>query len=539
MTNPLAILSMLHEPPDRCSATRLFRGEPVLRWTIDRLTRSSHLGSIAVLCWEDQLAAVTPVAEEERAYVLAKGPRVALPEVESVAAARRWADGWRGGLLATCHFDLGFYAPWHHELAQHLESDGVLLIDPSAALIDPAILDDLIAQANEHPDVEVLFAPAAPGLGGALVRPELLNRLAAAKVHPGRLMHYHPDQVSREPLAGDGCVAVPTAAARTTHRFTLDSDRQIERISEATESLNGQLLSSGAEELVRRVQACKSADPLPREILLELNTDRATSPIFSPTRHLKIARPAFTVDQARQLFAELAGLDDTRLTLAGVGDPLLAPEVFTIIDAAKLEAGVAIHVETDLLDISPEQIARLASSPVDVVSVHLPALTAQTYAAVMGVDGFARVIENIRKFVAERQARQAAVPLLVPTFIKCHQNLAEMESWYDQWLRAVGSAVIHGPSDCAGQIPDVSVADMSPPGRKPCSRLSSRLTILSDGSIVSCEEDVLAKQVLGRIGVESLHEVWSKRAEALRADHRESKWERHPLCARCREWHRP
>ena len=40
MSHVTAILSLLHEPSDRCCATRLFRGEPVLRWTLDRLARS-------------------------------------------------------------------------------------------------------------------------------------------------------------------------------------------------------------------------------------------------------------------------------------------------------------------------------------------------------------------------------------------------------------------------------------------------------------------------------------------------------------------
>src|SRR5437868_14887245 len=103
---------MLHEPPSRGpannSATRLFRAAPVLHWTLERTTRAKRVGSAAVICWEDQLPAVMPVAGERGAYVLTKSPRVALPEVDSVAAARHWADGWRGGLLSTCHFDLGF-----------------------------------------------------------------------------------------------------------------------------------------------------------------------------------------------------------------------------------------------------------------------------------------------------------------------------------------------------------------------------------------------------------------------------------------------
>ena len=69
-----------------------------------------------------------------------------------------------------------------------------------------------------------------------------------------------------------------------------------------------------------------------------------------------------------------------------------------------------------------------------------------------------------------------------------------MESWYDQWLRALGSAVIVGPSDFAGQIPaDRASPTCSRPSAAPVARLESRLTILSDGAIVACEQDVLGR----------------------------------------------
>src|SRR5256885_13316987 len=110
MRSVTAVLSMLHEPPDCVpdggapsrqrlnSATRLFRQDPVLAWTLDRLCRSKKLGTIAILCWDDQIESVRPIAEEQRAYVLMKSPRVPQPMIDAVAAAQRWADGSRGGL---------------------------------------------------------------------------------------------------------------------------------------------------------------------------------------------------------------------------------------------------------------------------------------------------------------------------------------------------------------------------------------------------------------------------------------------------------
>ena len=539
MSGVTAIVSMLHEPAEPNSATRRFRGLPVLRWTVERLGRAHRLGAVAVLCWDDQLAAVNPIASEGRADVITRGARSRLATVEAVAAARRWADGWRGGLLSTCHFDLGFHGPWHHEVARQHQSDAVVLVDPSAALIDPALIDDLVAHAQQHAALELCFLPAAPGLDSVLLRTALLARLADANVHPGRLLHYHPDQVSREPLAAESCVPVPTPVARTTDRFTLDSNRQLRRIAAAVESLNGQLISTGTEELVRRARGAAGPDALPREIVLELNTARSTTPIFSPARSLAIRRPDLRLDLARRLFGELAALDDTRLTLAGVGDPLLHPDVFAIMEAAKCEGNLSVHIETDLHEVSAEQLARLAAAPVDVISVHLPALSPQTYSAVMGCDGYLKVVDNIRRFAAERHARGSLLPILAPVFTKCRDNLGEMETWYDQWIRAVGSAVIRGPGDCAGQIPDVGVADMAPPGRKPCARIASRVSILCDGSVVSCEEDVLGRQVMGHLGTDSLREIWHGRFESLQAAHRAARWGQHDLCKGCREWHRP
>jgi Radical SAM superfamily/Iron-sulfur cluster-binding domain len=529
---------MIHESAERNSATRLFRQDPVLTWTLDRLSQSKLIGTMAIVCWEDQADAVVPIANEAGAHVLVKGPRHAIGIVESVAAAQKFADGWRGGLNGTCEFDRGFFAPWLIEIAKQLQSDAVLLVDPSSALVDPQILDATIEQAREKIECEIIFSQAAPGLAGALVKHSLLERLAAVNVHPGRILHYMPEQPARDPIGGEGCVPIPTSIARTTRRFKLDSQRQIDRITTAAISLNGTLVHSSAQEILNRVVSHREQDILPRDVVIELTTKRITKPRFAFPASLAPSRPDLTIESAQKIFEQLAEYDDTRITFAGVGDPLLHDRFAEIITAARTAGIDAIHVETDLL-IEDAKIARLIESGVDVVSVHLPAMQPATYAKIMGVDRMTDVIENIKRFVTHRQLRRRGVPLLVPTFVKLPENLAEMEIWYDQWLRALSSAVIVGPSDFAGQMPNVGVAEMQPPKRCPCRRLESRLTILSDGTIVACEQDVLGKNVLGRVGVDAIRDVWRDKAGSLRADHASNNWNKHALCAGCKEWHRP
>ncbi|HEX4054671.1 MAG TPA: SPASM domain-containing protein [Tepidisphaeraceae bacterium] len=538
--NITAVLSMLHEPAGQSgSATRRFRGEAPLAWTLFRLARCPAISKTVVLCWEDQAEAVAPIAAEQGIEYIARSARMCLPHLDSVSAARRWADGWRGGPLWTCEFDRGFYGPWVAEIAQKTEAEAVLLVDPSAGLVDPDLISSLIEHAASQSGVDFYFSQAAPGLSGVLLRRSIIGQLATDSTHPGTLLGYLPDLPMRDPISAPSCVPVATSLARTPHRFTLDSERQIDRIASATVHLNGQLISTEAEQLVRFLDASSDSSTLPREVVLELNTRRAARPIYSAATHIRIDRPDLSGDAARILIQELASADDLRLVLGGVGDPLLYPDLFAMVDEAKRAGIGAIALETDLLGVEPGVIDQLADSPVDIISVNFPAICRATYQAIMGVDGFKLVMENLAKLISRRQSNRRGTPLVVPTFIKTTGNMAEMEAWYDHWLRVLGCAVINGPSDFAEKIADVSVAQMEPPRRQACARLARRLTVLCDGRVVSCEQDILGEQSLGRIGENSIQNIWTGAAAALGRDHAAGQWNRHPICAKCKEWHRP
>jgi len=243
-----------------------------------------------------------------------------------------------------------------------------------------------------------------------------------------------------------------------------------------------------------------------------------------------------TVDAASRIFKELAAADDIRITLGGIGDPLLHAEFFRVIEAAYSAGISAIHVETDLLSVSSDQLRRLANLSIDILSVHIPAVTRATYRHMMDCDQLPQLIENFHTFLGHRGER--CTPVLTPTFVKCRDNLSEMEAWYDHWIRNLGCAVIVAPSDCSGQILDVSVANMSPPLRVPCRRLNSRMTILSSGQVVTCENDIHGQYALGQFGIESISEIWRKSFVALRKEHAAGRFSL-PICQSCNDWHRP
>lgn len=535
-----AVLSMLHEPEAKPgSATRKFRGEAPLAWTLYRLGRCQRLSQSAVICWQDQTDAVRPVTDEMKTRCFSPSPRSANVHLDSVSASRRWADGWRGGLLAACEFDRGFHGPSVNAILIETEADAVLLVDPSSALVDPALIDRLIEHAESQSEIDFCFSQAAPGLSGVLLRKRFIEQLSAGGCHPGALLAYRPDLPMREPISTPSCVPIPTPLARTLHRFTLDSERQIDRISSATIHLNGQLISTEAEEFVRLLDAAPANFSMPRDVVVELTARRATKPIYSPLSSVQIDRADMTIETAREFFAELSTTDDARIIFAGVGDPLLHPEFAKFIESAHHSGIGAIAVETDLLEITPEAIDTLADLPIDIISVNVPAISNQTYQAVMGCDGLPRVMGNLTRLIQRRQSTRRGTPLVVPTLTKTAGNFAEMDAWYDHWLRVLGCAVIAGPGDFASQIPDVSLVQMEPPRRRPCIRIENRLTILSNGNIVACEQDFLGRNSFGKLGDKSINEIWTGAMASLRRDHAAGLWSRTTLCAACKDWHRP
>jgi hypothetical protein len=544
MKTPLriaAVHSLLAEGPVG-SGARKFRGEAVLTWTLRRLRAARGLTATGIICWEDQAAevraAVDAVEAGDRAVRVLVKKREGLADIEAVAAAQRWSDGWRGGLMQSCHFDAGFHGGWVKELLKELECDAAVLIEPSSALVDAGLIDGLIAHAVEHSGVELCFVPAPPGFGAALVREELVNRLAEAQTHPGRLLCYDPRQPGADPLGGEGCAAAPTRVVRAGGRFRVDSDRQLDRCTTALAGLNGTLATSDAETIVRCVSEQAPVGRLPDEVVLELNVNRATRAVYQARSHIKIRRAAITRGVWERVIGELAEADDIRLTIGGVGDPVLFDELFELLALADRLGIRAVNVETDL-DCDAEVVKRLGRARVDVISVFVPGMTEKVYREVMGVDGLARVVENIKVLVETRAGLGRGTPLIVPTFVKCRQNLAEMETWYDCWIKALGSAVIVGPSDFDGQIPVCEAADMRPPRRCACRRLAGRMTILCDGTIVACEQDVKGVRALGCVGVDRIADVWGGAVADLRAAHAAENYGAHPLCGGCRHWDRP
>ena len=522
----LAVLSLLHQPARGHSADLRLLGIPVLRHTLLQVAKAGLPATVVV--WDDQAPAARDAAGD-LASVVSRGPRQFLPAMAAISAALRWSDGWRTTLARCCAFDAGFDAPAVLEAMG--DANAVVLVDPASPLLPPSLLTELTRHAGNHPDLTWFYLPTPPGLSAALLAKPWIEELAQTRRHPGLALHYHPDRYGADPVSTPHCAPAPTLLCRSLANFRIDRADQLGSAE--------MFLRDGGELTPEALLArWPRTTPLPRDLRLELTTLRRTRPVFLPARPPETASLATVEGVLEQLHPRDlrdAGLHSpTRLTLGNLGDPLAHPHWPAVLTAAA-DRSIPVAVETDLVGLPPDQLQQLADSPWDVLLVHLPAASRSTYARVMGVDAFEAVMSALETLVRQTPGR-----LVVPVFTQLADNLAEVEPWYDHFIRTLacsgGGGVVQSASTWADRVPDLGAPDLTPPARTPCNRLATRLTVLPCGTAVACEND-LDHELLPPNPAQ-LRQVWSAAMPELRERHRcESTLP--ARCRKCRDFFRP
>lgn len=532
-----------------CRLETVIAGETVLRRTLRRVLAARHIASVHLLASVAQ-------AERARAAVGDLDVKVEthdaapVPWVHHVAAGRKWAlDGWRGGIGGLTVFDEWIH-PWLLEaLARREQAVAIAAIPSNAPLLDPAMLDRLIDHFRTvSDDVRMVFTQSAPGLTAPVLLPALLADLAKVIQPLGRVMAYHPAEPHKD-MVMQPCFLSPEAVvSRARGRMLADTQAGIERIEavlrEAGAAGNGAAPAAlSAEAVSQWLTGHKHEEPLPlpAEVEIELTTrDPLASSTLRPRGGaLGDERGPMDLAMLERLTGELASRDDMRVVLGGFGDPLLHPRFVDVLSMCRRAGLFGLAVRTPLVALDEAALRALIDARVDVVNVLIDAATPETYLRIHNADHFAAVTANVERLI-EAQRDNRGLPLVVCEMIKCHATYAEIEPFYDHWLNRTGGAVIAGPSDFAGQFPDVAVMDMTPPSRRPCERIFHRAIVLADGRVTVCDQDFRGLHALGTLAESSLSALWnSEGMSRVRRSHLDGADDAMPLCPRCREWHRP
>jgi len=125
----------------------------------------------------------------------------------------------------------------------------------------------------------------------------------------------------------------------------------------------------------------------------------------------------------RALVDELPHLE--KVTLQGLGEPLLAPDLFRMIEYASAR-GIRMGFNTNGTLLTRDRVERLVAAGLEWLHISLDGASAETYEGIRAGSSFARVRANVLGLVETMQRLRAERPLLSLVFVAMRRNVAEL-----------------------------------------------------------------------------------------------------------------
>jgi MoaA/NifB/PqqE/SkfB family radical SAM enzyme len=132
-----------------------------------------------------------------------------------------------------------------------------------------------------------------------------------------------------------------------------------------------------------------------------------------------------TFSRITRYFSLTEGID-----LTGGGEPLLHPELVSMIEAGKA-GGCSVGFNTNGVLLNNELAGELVALDVDWIAYSVDAATPQTYEAIRRGAKFNQVLDNIAALKAAKKARGTTLPLTMAVFVMMRDNIGELPTFID------------------------------------------------------------------------------------------------------------
>ena len=142
-------------------------------------------------------------------------------------------------------------------------------------------------------------------------------------------------------------------------------------------------------------------------------------------RPLAIRRASMTLERLQALLDELPDLEE--LTLQGLGEPLLAPDVFAMIEEGK-KRGLRVGFNTNATLLDATRAMRLVTLGLDWLHVSIDGASQETFSSVRVGGRLEQVTGNLRGLVRYRRQRGSRVPHIQLNTVLMRRNQRELSS---------------------------------------------------------------------------------------------------------------
>jgi spiro-SPASM protein len=426
------------------------------------------------------------------------------------------------------------------ELSQGYESVFYLFAD--CPLLDPS-LSAAMLESHRRYFADYTFADGYPyGLAPEILRAGVLPALIALAERSG----------GGEPAAGAPPIAVESRQGlfdlikRDINAFDIETElspvdlRQL-RVELCTDTRRNTLLverlmnagAADAASVCRLLQEqAELLRTLPAFVAVQIVEGCPQVCSYCPYGQRRLEAPGklgeMPPDRFGRVLDQVTSLcDDAVIGVSLWGEPAYHSR-FPELAAMARQGNLKLVVETSGVawpDGSLEETARRAPEVDWIVS--LDAQDPALYSALRG-EGREEALNTVQRLHELYPGR------VYPQAVRMKENEEDLEGFYRHFRQSVGNVIIQKYDFFCGVLPDRRVTDLAPLRRLPCWHLKRDVSVLIDGRVPLCREDLEAQHLLGNLFEEPLADIWARGATFHRR-HVQTEYPR--LCAGCDEYY--
>jgi spiro-SPASM protein len=251
---------------------------------------------------------------------------------------------------------------------------------------------------------------------------------------------------------------------------------------------------------------------------------------------LLTSRTEMSLEQFNHILSQVSGLaGDAVISFSTWGEPGLHSDIVSLIESCLSTAGLSLIIETSGIGWKPDAFDQIkavcdtcesGNERIDWI-VSLDAMDLKLYSALRG-QGYTEAVSASEKLISlfpDHTYIQA---------VRMKENEEDLETFFRHWKEKAGNVIIQKYDHFAGHLDQRKVTDLSPLKRFPCWHVKRDITVLLDGTVPMCREDLEKKTVLGNIFTDSLESIWAAGEEQYSKHIAE---EYPSLCTECDEYY--
>lgn len=218
------------------------------------------------------------------------------------------------------------------------------------------------------------------------------------------------------------------------------------------------------------------------------------------------------------------------------GEPLLHPKFVEMVQYAK-DKGLYVEFTTTGFLLTEKNIRDILNTKVDSIVISFHGMTKEDYMKAHGIDGFERVIENVKKLCRIKKEERLTSPIVEVHPIIMDNNFKNMHKVFSIFGGIVDGIRIlscgYHPEDNKN---DCRLVKFDTIRKNPCLGLFTDMVVSWDGKISTCCRDSNLNIIVGDMKDGLLKSFNSSRMKHYRKLHALGKYGKMPMCKKCLDY---